>query len=76
MVAGEGDLASDKLSHLKMIGTGFGSLIYDLKNDPSFETFKTSCKKVWKAMEQTPHLLRLLVSSSKCLYISLLYNFT
>lgn len=61
--AGEGDLANDKLSHLKMIGSGYGPLIYDLNpsRHPSFEDFKNSCEKVWKALEQTPRLPELLV---------------
>lgn len=60
----EGDLSSDRLSHLKIVGSGFGPLIYGLKNDPSFESFQQGCEHVWKAIDQTPNLPRLLVSSS------------
>ena len=60
--AGEGDFANDKLSHLKIIGSGFGPLIYRLKADPSFETFKVCCISVWESLESTPRLPKLLVS--------------
>lgn len=60
--AGEGDLSSDKLSHLKTVGSGFGPLIYGLKTDPSFHTFQQGCKAVWQAIDQTPNLPKLLVS--------------
>ena len=59
--AGEGDLANDKLSNLKIIGSGFGPLIYDLKIDPSFETFKISCESVWESLKQNRKLPKLLV---------------
>ena len=59
----EGDLSSDRLSHLKVVGSGFGPLIYGLKNDPNFESFQQGCEAVWKAIDQTPNLPKLLVSS-------------
>ena len=58
--AGEGDLSSDKLSHLKMVGSGFGPLIYGLEN-PDFDTFRRKCEAVWEAVKATPKLPRLLV---------------
>ncbi len=54
--AGEGDLANDRLSDLKVVGHGYAPLIYDLQRKPSFETFKTCCEKVWETLSQTPHL--------------------
>ena len=63
--AGEGDLSSDRLSHLKVVGSGFGPLIYGLKEDSSFESFSEQCKAVWKAVEYTPKLPSLLV----CYYV-------
>ena len=62
--AGEGDLSSDKLSHLKTVASGFAPLIYGLKKDSSFETFQQGCKAVWKTLMQTPNLPELLVSTS------------
>ena len=60
--AGEGDLSSDKLSHLQTVGSGFGPLIYGLKTSSGFGSFQKRCKAVWKAMEKTPNLPQLLVS--------------
>ncbi len=54
--AGEGDLANDRLSDLKVIGSGYAPLIYDLQRKPNFETFKISCEKVWETLSQTPRL--------------------
>ncbi len=54
--AGERPYANERISDLKVIGSGYAPLIYDLQSDPSFETFKTSCEKVWKALSQTPQL--------------------
>lgn len=67
---GEGDLANDKLSRLKIVGSGYSPLIYDLQRRPSFENFKTCCMKVWEALEQTPTLPAKLVSvtSQESLY--------
>lgn len=57
----EGDLSSDRLSHLKVVGSGFGPLIYGLKNDPSFESFQNGCLEVWEAIDEAPNLPKLLV---------------
>lgn len=59
--AGEGDFSTDKLSQLKIVGSGYGPLIYKLKPNSSFESFKEYCKEVWLSLEQTPKLARLLV---------------
>lgn len=60
--AGEGDLSSDRLSHLKIVASGFGPFIYGLLEDPSFESFQQSCESVWQAVEETPRLTEFLVS--------------
>ncbi len=61
---GEGDFANDNLSRLKIVGSGYSPLIYDLQlSKPSFENFKTCCRKVWDALQQTPNLPSKLVSS-------------
>ena len=59
----EGDLASDKLSHLKAVGSCFGPLIYGLKNDPSFESFQQGCQAVWKAIDEAEKNLPKLLAS-------------
>ena len=61
--AGEGDLSSDRLSHLKMVGSGFGPLIYGLAKNSSFELFWQRCKEVWTAVAQAPKLPKYLVRS-------------
>ena len=63
-LAGEGDLANDKLSTLSIVGTGYRSLIYELKLDASFETLSKSCTTIWKALEANPNLPTLLVSDA------------
>ena len=60
--AGEGDLSSDKLSHLKTVGSGFGPLIYELPQGSNFSTFQEKCEAVWTAIDQTPTLPELLVT--------------
>ena len=59
--AGEGDLSSDKLSNLKIVGSGYGPLIYELQQGSSFSTFQSKCEAVWKAVVKTPKLPALLV---------------
>ena len=60
--AGEGDFASDNLSRLKIVGSGYSPLIYDLQKKPSFDNFKECCIRVWEALKQTPTLPGKLVS--------------
>ncbi len=59
---GEGDFANDNLSRLKIIGSGYGPLIYDLQQRPTFNNFKECCMKVWYALKHTPKLPGMLVS--------------
>ena len=62
---GEDDLAHDKLSTLRTVGSHFRPLIYNLKKSTDFETLAAGCKLVWEAMECTPSLPKLLVSSPR-----------
>ena len=64
-VGGEGDLAHDKLSNLRTIGSHFRPLIYDLKRTADFKTLAAGCKLVWEAMERTSSLPRLLVRNPR-----------
>ena len=73
--AGEGDLANDRLSNLSIIGTGYRSLIYELKQDAGFETLSKSCSTIWKALEENPKLPKLLVSHFLCYCIYDLISF-
>lgn len=60
-VAGEGDFANDKLLRLKIAGSGYGPLIYNLQDNPDFENFKACCEEVWETLVQTPNLPKYLV---------------
>ncbi len=60
--AGEGDFSSDRLSNLKIVGSGYGPLIYKLQEGSSFDTFRSLCEEVWKSLIQAPKLPTLLVS--------------
>ena len=62
---GEGDLANDQLSNLRTVGSGFGSLVYDLKCDAGFLVFKECCKSLWESLEHTHTLPKLLVSLNR-----------
>lgn len=58
---GEGDLSHDKLSHLRMVGSGYGSLIYGLEETTGFMELKEACTFLWEALENNPNLPKLLV---------------
>ena len=59
---GEGDLSHDKLSDLRIIGSGFASLIYDFPQNAGFTELKKACLYVWDALEKKSNLPQLLVS--------------
>ena len=59
---GEGDLSHDKLSDLRIVGSGFASLIYDFPKNAGFTELKKACTYVWDALEKKPNLPQLLVS--------------
>ena len=59
---GEDDYSHDKLSQLKVVGSGFGPLIYHLKKDSDFVSFTKFCEDVWSSLQETPQLPSLLVS--------------
>jgi hypothetical protein len=48
---------------LKIVGSGFGPLIYGLE-DCSFDAFRLKCKEVWKAVGLVPELPQYLVCVS------------
>ena len=59
---GEGDLSHDKLSHLRTVGSGYGSLIYGLSETTGFIELKRACTHLWEALANNPSLPKLLVS--------------
>ena len=58
---GEGDLAHDKLSHLRTVGSGFASLIYEVKESDDYRMLKERCTSLWEALEKNRNLPELLV---------------
>ena len=66
---GEGDLSHDRLSHLRTIGSGFASLIYNFPEDADFFKLKEACKSVWDALEKNENLPKLLVSTLYHYYV-------
>ena len=58
---GEGDLSHDRLSHLRTVGSGFASLIYNFPEDADYFKLKEACKSVWDALEKNENLPKLLV---------------
>ena len=59
---GEGDLAHDKLSHLRTVGSGFASFIYNISDQDGYKQLEVKCKSLWEALEDNPRLPKLLVS--------------
>jgi hypothetical protein len=60
---GEGDLSHDRLSHLRIVGSGFASLIYNFPEISGFAELKAACKSVWEALDKNENLPRLIVIS-------------
>ena len=58
---GEGDLAHDRLSHLRTVCSGFASLIYHIRETDGYMQLMEGCKSLWKALEKNPNLPKLLV---------------
>jgi hypothetical protein len=70
---GEGDLSHDRLSHLRTVGGGFASLIYNFPEDAGFFELKKACESVWDALDKNVKLPKLLVIVSFILYVLLQY---
>ena len=58
---GEGDYIHDRLSHLRTVGSGFASLIYEVKKTDDYRMLKERCKSLWEALEKNHNLPDLLV---------------
>ena len=65
---GECDLSRDRLSHLRTVGSGFASLIYNFPEDANFFKLKEACKSIWDALEKNENLPKLLVTTSFMYY--------
>jgi len=60
---GEGALVHDKLSHLRTVGNGYASLIYDVSKIDSELKLRDRCQSLWAVLEKNPNLPELLVCS-------------
>ena len=58
---GEDDLAHDQLSNLRAVGSGFGSLIYNLPKNAGYRDLSQRCKSLWDALKNNPNLPEMLV---------------
>lgn len=60
---GEDDLANDRLSNLRTVGSGFSPLIYiKLEEDTGCEELCMRCSSVWTECNNNPNLPNILVS--------------
>ncbi len=64
---GEGDLASDKLSNLRTVGSGFASLIYEVKVSDDYQMLQERCRSLWDALAKNSKLPQLLVRFVACI---------
>ena len=53
---GEGDYNTDRLINLRIVGSGFGQLIYKLPQDAGYETLQKLCTSLWVTLEETGDL--------------------
>ncbi len=58
---GEDALTHDKLSNLRAVGSGFGSLIYKLPPDAGYREVSEGCITLWEALRNNPNLKKMLV---------------
>ena len=58
---GEDDLAHDKLSDLRTVGSGFGALIYKLPQDAGYADLAKRCESLWEALQNYQNLPNKLV---------------
>ena len=58
---GEGDLAHDRLSDLRTVGSGFGALIYKLPDDAGYAELARRCRSLWEALQNNQDLPNKLV---------------
>ena len=59
---GEDDFAHDRLSNLRTVGSGFGSLIYKLREETGFVELAQQCTSLWAVLKDNPKLPTMLVS--------------
>ena len=60
----ESDYSCDRLSNLMKIAKCYNSLLFDLKENNGFETFRQGCLNVWNFIDAAPDLPEKLVRLS------------
>ena len=55
-------MAHDRLSHLRTVGSGFASFIYNISDQDGYKQLEVKCKSLWEALEDNPRLPKLLVN--------------
>ena len=58
---GEDDFAHDRLSDLRTVGSGFGSLIYKLPEKAGYDELSQRCTSLWESLKNNPKLSEKLV---------------
>ena len=58
---GEDDFAHDRLSDLRTVGSGFGSLIYNLPKEAGYRELSQRCTSLWDSLKNNPLLSKKLV---------------
>ena len=58
---GEGADVHDRLSYLRTVGSGFASLIYEIKETDGYVQLIEKCRSLWGALEKNRNLPELLV---------------
>eukprot|EP00731_Ephydatia_muelleri_P002838 Em0001g2838a len=53
---GEDALTQEKLYNLRVVGSGYGPLIYSLSRDAGFRELSNHCMAVWKVLQTNPEL--------------------
>lgn len=65
----EDDYAKDMLYSLCIVGSGYGSLIYQIDDDMGFRELYKKCSSVWTAYRDNEKLPKILVDGQNGLYI-------
>ena len=59
---GEDDFAHDRLHNLRTVGSGFASLIYEVKETDGYLELMHKCESLWRVLNTNRELPKLLVS--------------
>ncbi|XP_072299402.1 E3 ubiquitin-protein ligase rnf213-alpha-like [Eucyclogobius newberryi] len=63
--AGENDMDVDRVACFHDAVLGYSSMLYELKQDSDFKSFKSAIQKLWKALQNDPNLPKKLRDSAR-----------